>query len=128
MIHEFKVNSSVVFGDNVTFQAEVYIDLFIIIYIQQGFSRLQKLGMTVCRAVTNRKIAEVALGYNKKVKAWKASVENKRQGQNKWTKVKINVLQVFVRSVNFLFQVRTKPLYFCDFSTKDLVKCPWVGN
>ena len=80
MIHEFKVNSSVVFGDNVTFQAEVYIDLFIIIYIQQGFSRLQKLGMTVCKAVTNRKIAEVALGYNKKVKAWKASVENKRQG------------------------------------------------
>ena len=48
--------------------------------------------------------------------------------QNQWTKVKKNVLQVFVRSVNFLFQVRTKPLYFCDFSTKDLVKCPWVGN
>lgn len=38
--------------------------------------------MTVCKAVTNRKIAEVALGYNKKVKAWKASVENKREGND----------------------------------------------
>ena len=43
------------------------------------FSRLQKLGMTVCKAVTNRKIAEVAVGYNKKVKAWKAGVENKKE-------------------------------------------------
>ena len=35
--------------------------------------------MTVCKAVTNRKIAEVAVGYNKKVKAWKAGVENKKE-------------------------------------------------
>lgn len=43
----------------------------------QGFSRLQKLGVTVCKAVTNRKIAEVSLGYSKKVKAWRGNVENK---------------------------------------------------
>ena len=36
--------------------------------------------MTVCKVVTNGKIAEVVLGYNKKVKAWKASVESKREG------------------------------------------------
>ena len=101
MIHEFKVNSSVVFGDNVTFQAEVYIDLFIIIYIQQGFSRLQKLGMTVCRAVTNRKIAEVALGYNKKVKAWKASVENKRQGNGTAPTSKINHTDKTIQALIF---------------------------
>ena len=45
----------------------------------QGFSRLQKLGVTVCKVVTNRKIAEVSLSYSKKVKAWRANVENKNK-------------------------------------------------
>lgn len=45
----------------------------------QGFSRLQKLGVTVCKAVTNRKIAEVSLSYSKKVKVWRANVENKNK-------------------------------------------------
>ena len=41
----------------------------------QAFSILQKLG----EIETNTKIAEVSLGYSKKVQAWRANVENKNK-------------------------------------------------
>lgn len=51
--------------------------MFIHLHVRkmQGFTRLQKLGMSVSRKSTNQKITEVSQGFQEKVKTWKTAIE-----------------------------------------------------
>lgn len=47
-------------------------------YRNKGFSRLQKLGMSVNKITVNRKICEASHDYNEKLKSWKSAIEKKK--------------------------------------------------
>lgn len=44
----------------------------------QGFTRLQKLGMCVGKCTVNKKITEAACDFEKQVKSWKSAIEEKK--------------------------------------------------
>ena len=54
--------------------------VYIILYtlLNQGFTRLQKLGMCVGKCAVNKKITEAACDFQKQVKSWKSAIEEKK--------------------------------------------------
>lgn len=92
----------------------------------QGFSRLQKLGVTVCKAVTNRKIAEVSLSYSKKVKAWRANVENKNKDPPEEVHVvgwNVHWIRNSNSNSNFLREISYRNAFFSFFNFLKIILC-----
>ena len=82
-----------------------------------AFSRLQKLGITVCKAVTNRKITEVALGYSKKVKTWKESIKKKKE--ENVTAPSCTIAETQVEVVRFGYNLFTACVFYRWVQTRE---------